>query len=255
MLAPIAAGCLTDLPGIAHGFFTRAGGLSTGIYASLNCGLGSRDDKALVIENRDRVARHLSSRDLVTLNQVHSADAVVVEGHIPYGALPRADGIVTRTAGLAIGVLTADCSPVIFADATARVIGAAHAGWRGAISGVLEATIAAMEANGARRSDIAAAIGPCINQDAYEVGPEFEARFLLEDPDNARHFHRPQPDARPHFDLPGYIERRLSRLMLRVVERRSKCTVSKPDLLFSYRRSQQLKESDYGRQVAAIALT
>lgn len=255
MLAPITAGCLTRLPGIVHGFFTRVGGVSTGIYAGLNCGLGSRDDRASVLENRRLVAQHLMSRDLVTLNQVHSADAIVVDGSVPYSELPRADGIVTRTRGLAVGVLSADCTPVLFADATAGVIGAAHAGWRGAIGGVLEATVAAMEASGARRSGITAAIGPCINQDGYEVGPEFEAQFLEADAINARFFRRPRPEAKPHFDLPGFIEHRLSRLGLCAVERRSDCTVASEETLFSYRRSQQRKESDYGRQVAAIALT
>lgn len=255
MLAPITADGLTGLPGIAHGFFTRAGGVSTGIYAGLNCGLGSRDDKALVAENRRRVAQHLAAHDLVTLHQVHSATAVVVERAIPYAELPRADGIVTRTQRLAIGVLTADCAPVLFADATAGVIGAAHAGWRGAVAGVLEATLAAMESIGARRADIRAGIGPCINQDAYEVGPEFEAQFLTESAENRRFFHRPQPHARPHFDLPGYVEARLSRLGLCRLDRQSPCSAAQSGMLFSYRRSQQSRESDYGRQVAAIALT
>lgn len=255
MLAPITAESLTGLPGIAHGFFTRDGGVSTGIYAGLNCGLGSRDDKALVSENRRRVARHLSALDLVTLHQVHSAAAIVVEHAIAYADLPRADGIVTRTRGLAIGVLTADCAPVLFADAVAGVIGAAHAGWRGALAGVLEATIETMESIGARRADIRAAIGPCISRDAYEVGPEFEAQFLSENPENSRFFHRPQPRARPHFDLPGYVESRLSRLGLAGLDRQSPCSVAQSEMLFSYRRSQQSKESDYGRQVAAIALT
>ena len=175
MPTPLTADRLAALPGIAHGFFTRHGGVSQGGYASLNCGLGSKDDPAAVRENRARVAASLSAQSLLTAHQVHSATAVIVESAWSTEERPRADAIVTATPGLALGVLTADCAPVLFADAEAKVVGAAHAGWRGAIGGVLEATLAAMEQLGASKARIEAAVGPCIGQPAYEVGFDFEA--------------------------------------------------------------------------------
>ena len=176
---PFQADNLSILPGIRHGFYTRQGGISTGLYKSLNCGAGSKDDPVAVNENRSRVAVHLGSfeSDVQTIYQVHSADAIVVDTLIGRDQLPKADALVTRTRGLAIGILTADCCPVLFADPEAKVVGAAHAGWRGAFGGVIEATVKAMESQGATRGNIFAAYGPTINQAAYEVGPEFEAEF------------------------------------------------------------------------------
>lgn len=256
MLAPIEAHCLKELPGIRHGFFTRVGGVSDGIYAGLNCGPGSSDDAARIAENRARVAAHLGGRhtDVVTLYQVHSATAVAVSAPIAASDRPKADAVVTKTPGLVIGVLTADCAPVLFADAEAGVVGAAHAGWRGAVSGVLEATIAEMERLGAGPARICAAVGPAINQDAYEVGPEFEAELIESCPDNTRFFSRKDTHARPHFDLPGYVASRLKAAGIGQIERQSRCTYGNESLFFSYRRSQHRKEADYGRQISAIVV-
>lgn len=256
MLSPFTADSLTILPGIRHGFFTRQGGASRGIYQSLNCGAGSRDDRVAVIENRSRVAAHLGTPhgDVVTLYQVHSAEALVVDKFVPREDLPKADALVTRTRGLAIGILTADCTPVLFADAKAGVVGAAHAGWRGALSGILEATVASMESLGARRSDIHAAVGPCISQRAYEVGPEFEAEFLKQSPDYARHFQRKNRGAKPHFDLPGFVNHKLQQLALATLEAAAPCTYENESLFFSYRRSTHRNEPDYGRQISAIVV-
>jgi YfiH family protein len=209
-----------------------------------------------VTENRTRVAHHLGSAadDVQTLHQVHSASALVVDSLTPRESLPKADALVTRTRGLAIGVLTADCAPVLFADPEAMVVGAAHAGWRGAIAGVLEATLEAMEGIGAERRRIHAAVGPSISQDAYEVGPEFEAEFLAADAANRRYFRRSASN-RPHFDLPGYVNHRLASLGVRSVESRAHCTYENESLFFSYRRSTHRKESDYGRQISAIVVT
>jgi YfiH family protein len=181
-LFPIEAHCLKEVPGIAHGFFTRVGGASMGLYASLNCGVGSKDDRSLVLENRGRVAAHLgtSPERLLTCFQTHSADTAVVTKPWPLGDMPRADAMVTPERGIGLGVLAADCAPVLFADPEAGVVGAAHAGWRGALGGILESTISAMEGLGARRDRIKAALGPCIGPEAYEVGPEFETQFLAE---------------------------------------------------------------------------
>jgi hypothetical protein len=254
MPAPIKADCL-QLPGIAHGFFTRAGGVSTGIYASLNCGLGSNDDGNAVAENRNRAARSLgaSPGSVVTLHQVHSATAIVVEQAVSRERLPKADALVTRTPGLVVGALAADCAPVLFADPAAKVVAAAHAGWRGAVAGVLTATVEAMESLGAVRGRICSAVGPCIGQSAYEVGPEFEAVLLAQDPANARFFDRPAEGARARFDLPAYAAARLSKLGLAAVEVRAPCTFSS-ESLFSYRRSRARGEPDYGRQLSAIVV-
>ncbi len=257
MLEPFTADCLTVLPGVRHGFFTRQGGTSRGIYQSLNCGAGSNDDRVSVIENRARVAQHLGSPhgDVVTLYQVHSATALVVDKPVSREDLPKADALVTKTRGLAIGVLTADCTPVLFADAQAKVVGAAHAGWRGALGGVLEATVEAMESIGAQRKHIRAAIGPCISQRSYEVGPEFEAEFLAKNAAFAKFFVRKTKDAKPHFDLPGFVNRRLQSLNLAVVETFVPCTYENESLFFSFRRSQHKKQPDYGRQISAIVVT
>ncbi len=253
---PITADCLADIRGVAHGFFTREGGVSEGIYAGLNCGAGSKDDRGKVVENRSRVARHLGTTGerLLTCYQVHSADAVIVTEPWTFETMPRADGLVTKVPGIALGALAADCAPILFADAEARVIGAAHAGWKGALGGVLESTIATMTCIGAKRNRIRAALGPCIGPDMYEVGPEFEATFLAADQANARFFRRPNPDARPRFDLPGYVLSRLENAGLDTVENCTVCTYSAPDRLFSYRRTTHMQEMDYGRQVSAIVL-
>jgi YfiH family protein len=253
---PIQASNLARLTGVRHGFFTRIGGSSTGLYAGLNCGVGSNDETARVLENRARVARHLEARwpDVVTLYQVHSAEALVVTGPVARADLPRADAVVTRTPGLAIGVLTADCTPVLLADSAAGVVGAAHAGWRGAAAGVLEAALAAMEGLGAQRGRIAAAIGPTINQQAYEVGPDFEQAVTAADIESSAFF-APGPHGKAHFDLPGYVAHRLHRAGIGDIERQTLCTYGNESLLFSYRRATQSGAPDYGRQISAIVVT
>ena len=252
----LQAASLSALAGIRHAFFTRDGGVSDGIYASLNGGVGSDDAPAKVAENRSRMAAALgvAPEHLLTAYQIHSPDVVTIERPWEPQARPRADAIVTRAAGLAIGVTTADCGPVLFADATAGVIGAAHAGWRGAATGVLEATIAAMERCGADRGRIVAALGPMIRQPNYEVGPEFVARFKADDAANERFF---QPSSRPGhalFDLPGYIAARLAAAGIRRVEDLGHCTYADAGRFFSYRRSTHRQEPDYGRHINAIAL-
>jgi len=257
MLEPIEADCLKSLTGIRHGFFTRAGGVSEGIYASLNCGPGSRDAPDNVADNRQRIARHLgaTTSDVVTLYQVHSATALPVSGPVAAEDRPKADAVVTATPGLAIGILTADCAPVLFADPDARVVGAAHSGWRGAVGGVLAATVAEMERLGAQRERIRAAIGPCISREAYEVGPEFELEFLKSCSDNTRFFFRNSPNARSHFDLPAFVEEQLKRAGIGRIERQTACTYKNESYFYSYRRSQHREEGDYGRQISAIVVT
>jgi YfiH family protein len=255
MLAPITAPSLQGSSGIRHGFFNRHGGVSQGIYASLNCGLGSRDETAAVRENRARVAAHLQAATLHTAHQIHSPTAVVVTAAWPDSERPRADALVTATRGIGLGVLAADCTPVLFADPVAGVVAAAHAGWRGAIGGVLESTITSMEGLGACRQDIRAAVGPCIGPDAYEVGWDFERDFLERDADSRPFFSRPGPEARPHFDLPGYALHRLRRAGLGHAASCTACTYSQTEDFFSYRRSQARGDIDYGRQISAIVLT
>jgi polyphenol oxidase len=252
----LQAPALAALAGIRHAFFTRGGGVSDGIYASLNGGPGSEDAPANVSENRARMAAMLGVRPdrFLTAYQVHSPDVVTIERPWTAQERPRADAIVTRTPGLAIGVTTADCGPVLLADQQAGVIGAAHAGWRGAATGILEATIAAMERCGADRARMVAALGPMIRQQNYEVGPELVARFTAEDGTNARFF---QPSPRPDhalFDLPGYIAARLARAGVARVEDLGHCTYGDPARFFSYRRSTHHQERDYGRHINAIAL-
>jgi len=252
----IEAGSLAALEGIRHAFFTRAGGVSDGIYQSLNGGIGSRDAPANVAENRARMAATLeiAPERFITAYQIHSPDVVTVEAPWRRGARPRADAIVTRTRGLAIGVTTADCGPVLFADAVAGVIGAAHAGWRGAFGGVLEATIAAMERGGGERTRIVAALGPMIRQESYEVGPEFVARFEAADAAHAGFF---KPSARAGhalFDLAGFIAARLRNAGIAHIEDVGRCTYAEPRDFFSYRGSTHRGEDDYGRHVNAIAL-
>lgn len=242
--------------GIAHGFFTRDGGLSSGLYASLNCGLGSGDDKEIVRLNRERVAETLgvSEARLLTVYQVHSPDVVTVTGPWPTPGRPRADALVTATAGVALGVLTADCGPVLFADADAGVIGAAHAGWKGALTGVTGATIAAMERLGARRSCMTAVIGPMIAVAAYEVGPEFPEYFLSADNANERFFAASARAGHSQFDLGAYLAARLAADGVGTVASLGHCTFSDEARFFSYRRATHRGEKHYGRQISAIAL-
>jgi YfiH family protein len=250
----LTAPILQNLPGIRHAFFTREGGVSQGLYASLNGGIGSNDEAAHVAENRARMAAALKVAPdrFATVYQVHSPDVVVAEDAWSPASRPRADAIVTRKSALAIGVTTADCGPVLFADPTARVIGAAHAGWRGARAGVLEATLAAMEKLGANRERIIAAIGPMIRQRNYEVGVEFLDDFCADDPANARFFTEAAPGIL--FDLAGYIAARLRRAGLTQIEDIGLCTYGDPARFYSYRRATHLKEADYGRHISAIAL-
>ncbi len=247
---------LTALPGISHGFGTRIGGVSTGIYATLNCGGGSDDDQDNVMENRARLAARLgtSPQNLVTPYQSHSADVVVADEPWARGNGPKADGVVTAQPNLAIAISTADCVPVLFTDPQTKIIGAAHAGWQGALSGVLEATIEQMERLGANRSNICACIGPAISQKAYEVGEEFEARFLEQNSENGRFFSSENKKALPHFDWTGYAAARLQNAMLNRVENLQLCTYQDKTRFFSYRRSCHEEEPDYGRQISAIMI-
>jgi hypothetical protein len=242
---------------IRHGFFTRQGGVSEGIYESLNGGIGSNDAPDKVKENRTRMAAALgvAPAQFVTCYQIHSPDVIVAEQPWTRENSPRADAIVTRVPGLAIGVTTADCGPILFADADAHVIGAAHAGWKGALTGVLEATIAAMEKLGAKRAHISAAIGPLIRQPNYEVGAEFMDRFRAADASNAAFFKPAARENHAMFDLPGYIKARLERAEIKSVEDLGLCTYAEPARFFSYRRTTHRAEPDYGRHVNAIALT
>lgn len=250
------AAALSALPGIAHGFFTREGGVSDGLYAGLNCGLGSQDDRARVIENRRRVAAALGDErwPVVTLFQTHSATARIVTGAQDAADLPKADAVVTATPGVVVGALAADCCPVLFADPEAKVVAAAHAGWRGAVGGILEATVDKMTEAGARTDRIVAAYGPCIGIDAYEVGPEFEAELIGLDPENMRFFKRPSGRARARFDLPGYVAARLGVIGIATVADATRCTYANESQFFSYRRSCHRKEPDYGRQISAIVV-
>lgn len=249
----VEAKSLSRLDGIRHGFFTRHGGVSEGIYASLNCGAGSRDIAENVAENRRRVAKRLGSPDhLVTPYQFHSAEVVVAEEPWSRENAPRADAVVTARPGLAIGVSTADCVPVLLADRNAKIVGAAHAGWRGARAGVLEATISAMQRLGASCSTITAAIGPAISQAAYEVGEDFEQHFISENAKNGRFFSRGEAAAQPHFDLTGYVAWRLRHAGIANIDDVEICTYADEDRFFSYRRATHLAENDYGRQISAI---
>ncbi len=258
---------LKNIPSVHHGFFTREGGVSEGIYASLNCGPGSGDKPEAVAENRMRVLMQMmddrnfpipSSVALNTLYQIHSAHVVTVTA--PWQQPPQADAMVTKTPGLALGILTADCAPVLFADMEAKIIGAAHAGWKGALGGVLEATVAAMENLGAKRERIVAAIGPCIHQASYEVGTEFRENFLQHSEASARWF-IPSPRGWPSqnngcflFDLPGYAASRLREAGLAQVDTLPHDTYPDAQRFFSFRRTTHRKEPDYGRQISVICL-
>lgn len=244
------------LDGIRHGFFTRQGGHSTGLFDSLNCGMGSGDDKQVVAKNRAVVAESLgvAPERLLSAWQVHSPDAVVVTGPWEGEERPRVDALVSRTPGVALGVLTADCGPVLFADPKAKVVGAAHAGWKGALAGVTSRTLEVMEGQGARRADITAVVGPMISQAAYEVGPEFPARFTDADPANARFFTPSARAGHAMFDLSGYLAHRLAAEGVGRVVNLSLCTFSDERRFFSYRRATHRNERDYGRLISAIAL-
>jgi polyphenol oxidase len=238
-------------PNLSHGFFGRQGGVSSGIYAGLNCGPGSGDAPEAVAENRRRVLEALGARHLCTLYQIHSADVVIVTN--PWETSPKADALATRQPGIAIGVLTADCAPVLLADAEAGVIGAAHAGWKGALGGVTDSVIAAMESLGAVRSRIAAAVGPCIAQQSYEVDAAFRDRFLSAAVQNADFF-LPGRHDRFQFDLEAYAVMRLRRAGIGSVEGLAADTYAREADFYSYRRATHRGEPDYGREVSMIAL-
>jgi YfiH family protein len=242
------------LGGTRHGFLGREGGVSTGIFASLNVGLGSGDDRAALAENRRRAVHAVvPGAALVTLHQVHSATAVTVIAPFADDARPHADALVTDRHGLALGILTADCAPILFADTRAGVIGAAHAGWKGALGGVAAATVAAMEALGATRANIAAAVGPCIAQRSYEVDAGFRDRFLADDPEHDRFFNSGR-EGHYQFDLEGFVGARLAACGLMQVTLLGEDTYAQAPRYFSYRRTTHARESDYGRQLSVIAL-
>lgn len=255
-LSPLSSPLLANVDDrVAHGFFGRAGGVSEGpLYRGLNVGLGSGDRQEDIRENRARVANWFGTDidHLSTLYQIHSPDVVVMDDPDP-GARPEADGQVTGRPGIVLGILTADCGPVLFADAEARVIGAAHAGWKGALTGVLENTIAAMIRLGARRERIVASLGPSISQRNYEVGPEFVDRFTAEDPDWARFFKPSAKADHAMFDLPGLTVSRLEAAGV-TAENLDVCTYADEEGFFSYRRTTHRREPDYGRQISAIML-
>lgn len=242
-----------DLQGTRHGFFTRRGGASSGIFHGLNCGFGSSDQKEIVSINRGRVAAamNVAPAHLVTIFQTHSPDVEVITD--PSQETGEADAMVTNVPGIALGILTADCQPVLFADTQAGVVGAAHAGWRGALDGVLENTVAAMERLGATRENISAVVGPTISQRAYEVGPEFLEAFLTADGENQRFFKPGQSD-RHMFDLPAYGVHKLEQSGVGSATWIQHCTYSDPDRFFSYRRTTHEKEADYGRLISVIRL-
>lgn len=253
----LQASSLATLPGIRHAFFTRSGGVSQGVYSSLNGGVGSRDAPEKVAENRARMAASLGvpAERLLTAFQIHTSDVIVAKEPWTRDSRPRADAIVTQEPRLAIGVSTADCGPLLFADGEAGVIGAAHAGWRGALSGVIEATVATMERLGARRARIAAALGPTIRQSNYEVGPEFVEQFRAADSGNMRYFQPSQREDHAMFDLCGYIAQRIGQAGITQYEDLGLCTYEEPERFYSYRRSTHRAEPDYGRHINAIALS
>lgn len=252
----ITLSALNEIPSIRHGFFTRNGGVSSGIFDSLNCGFGSGDAPAAVAENRARCMRRLDlpAESLVTVYQVHSPTVMTVEKPWHHGAAPKADALVTRVPGIALGILTADCAPVLLCDPDAQVIGAAHAGWKGAFGGVIESTVDAMAALGARPQRIVAAIGPHISHRSYEVGAEFRDRFLEQDPGHDFYFAPSRRAGHWLFDLGGYVETRLTGTGVEIVQRTPHDTLTEADRFFSYRRATLQGEPDYGRGLSAIAL-
>jgi YfiH family protein len=241
---------------VRHGFFTRVGGVSTGVFASLNCSLRSGDDLAAIGENRRRAMAELGvgPEALASVYQVHSADVVTVEQPWPPGERPKADAMVTRRKGLALGILTADCAPVLLADERAGIVAAAHAGWRGAVGGVLEATVARMLEEGASLTRLIAVIGPCIGFNSYEVGPEFPAPFLAQDPDNARFFRAAQRPRHHLFDLPGYARARLAAAGVQHIDWVGGDTAREEERFFSWRRTCLKGEKQFGHQLSAICL-
>ena len=243
-------------PKIAHGFFGRQGGYSNGIFASLNCGLGSGDDRAIVVRNRKVVAKALGGTEpqIVTTYQVHSADAIVVTKPWKHDERPKVDGMVTNVPGLILGTLTADCGPVLFADRRAGVIGCAHAGWKGALTGITDATVVKMEELGAKRDDIVAVLGPTISKTAYEVGPEFFQRFIDAFSHNKIYFTESVRREHHMFDLPAYLTDRMKAFGIGMVIDSALCTYTRKEEYFSYRRATHAQEKDYGRQIAAITL-
>ena len=256
MLNPVTSPALLAQAELRHAFFTRQGGVSKGLYGSLNGGLGSNDVRDAVLENRIRMAHHMGvpAERFLSVWQVHSADVAAVTG--PWqGERPKADALVTATPGLVISIATADCGPILFADSKAGVIGAAHAGWQGAFKGVLENTIAAMEQLGSRRGDIRAVIGPMLSQANYEVGPEFIQRFLAQDAAHDRFFAPSPKPGHALFDLPAYNRLRLETAGVGAVEDLGLCTYADEERFFSYRRTTHRQEPDYGRLISAITLT
>jgi len=254
-LKPVISDPHSALNGIRHAFFTRQGGVSEGIYAGLNAGLGSDDHREHVVENRSRMAIWLGCDHdkIASPYQIHSPDCIITETAWTDDR-PKADGVVTDTPGLALGIVTADCGPVLFADPKARIIGACHAGWGGALKGVLEDTISKMESLGAMRKEITAVLGPTISQANYEVGPNYPDPFLTESPDNDRYFIQSKTDGHFMFDLPGYITNRLARAGVSA-SWTGHCTYTDEENFFSYRRTTHRSEPDYGRQLSAIILT
>lgn len=255
MVTPVLSPALSKA-GIRHAFFTREGGISEGVYAGLNGGIGSSDKPEHVTENRARMAGYLGvpADNLLSLYQIHSPTALTVTEPWPRAHRPQADAMVTVKPGIALGVGAADCGPILFADPEAGVVGAAHSGWKGAIGGVLESTIAAMEVEGARRSRMIVALGPMLSQANYEVGPEFRSTFLAENPDNHRFFRDGARENYPHFDLPGYIVSRLERANVGKIDNLALCTYADEARFYSYRRKTHRNEPDYGRLIAAIRL-
>jgi YfiH family protein len=254
-LAILRSALLSEVAGVRHGFFSRRGGVSRGVYDSLNVGFGSKDELEAVTFNRARAAGAMgvTPEALLTAYQVHSARAVIVDE--PWEMRPEADAVVTATPGIACGALSADCAPVLLADPKSGVIGAAHAGWRGALGGVIEATVLAMETQGAQRGSIVAAVGPCIAQASYEVGLEFEAKFLAEDEGYERFFAPGRTQDKKQFDLPGFVLERLAQAGVTQAEWIGRDTVAEATMFFSNRRAVLNGEGDYGRLVSAIALT
>lgn len=252
-VTPLRASIL-DAPGLTHGFFTRAGGVSTGVYESLNGGTGSQDDPRSVAENRRRMAAHLGvdPAHFLVPYQIHSPKALIVSQ--AFAERPRCDALATATPGLGLGITGADCGMILFADQEARVIAAAHAGWKGALNGVLEATLDAMETLGARRASTAAVLGPAISRNSYEVGAEFADRFIAQSASHACFFEASPRDGHFMFDLPGFIAMRLRLAGVGLFEDLARDTYAEPESFYSYRRSVHKNEPDYGRQIAAIAL-
>jgi hypothetical protein len=252
----ISFAALNDIPGIRHAFLTREGGVSEGIYASLNCGLGSNDIRERVVENRARAMAMIDqpADALVTVHQAHTNQVALVEKPWPKGEEPKADAMVTTRPGLVLGILTADCAPVLLADSRGGIIGAAHAGWKGALTGIIENTLAAMVELGARPGRIVAAVGPCIAQRSYEVGPEFPAPFLAQDPRNETFFSSSRREGRYMFDLPGYVALRLKSAGIGTILPSPADTCQEEARFFSYRRATLRGEPDYGRELSAIVI-